>query len=65
VHQGEDLPEWHHLKTGSRDSVHEAGASVRGRISAWEDEVALEDWPDHIVRWPLQWPRQRRVKKQA
>ncbi len=62
VHQGEDLPEWHHLKTGSRDSVHEAGASVRGRISAWEDEVAEIDWPEHIVRWPLQWPRQRRTR---
>ena len=48
VHQGEDLPEWHHLKTGSRKSIVKAGMSVAGRIIS-EDEV--KDLEDHIVDW--------------
>ena len=31
VRDGEDLYWWHHLISGSRDTVHEAGVSVRGR----------------------------------
>ena len=63
VHEGKDLPDWHHLKTGNRETVHEAGASVRGRISAYEDDIAEEDWPQHIVQWPLRWPKDKRIKK--
>lgn len=65
VHERQDLPEWHHLKTGSRETVHEVGASVKGRISGQEDEIAEDEWPDHIVDWPLRWPRRKRIKKQA
>lgn len=63
VHEGQDLPDWHHLKTGSGDTVHEAGASVRGRISAFEDDIVEDDWPKHIVQWPLRWPKDKRTKK--
>ena len=63
VHEGKDLPAWHHLKTGDRETVHEAGASVRGRISAYEDDIAEGDWPQHIVQWPLRWPKDKRIKK--
>ena len=63
VHEGQDLPDWHHLKTGSRDTVHEAGASVRGRISAFEDDIVEDDWPKHIVQWPLRWSKDKRTKK--
>lgn len=62
VHEGKDLPEWHHLKTGSRATIHEVGASVRGRISVQEDEVADNEWPDRIVTWPLRWPRRKKQK---
>lgn len=63
VHEGKDLPDWHHLKTGDRETVHEAGASVRGRMSAYEDDIAEDDWPQHIVQWPLRWPKDKRIKK--
>ena len=57
VGAGADLPSWHPLVSGSPDSVHEAGISVRGRVAALETEVALDDYPDHIVKWPTRLPR--------
>jgi len=49
---GGELAWWHPLVSGSPDTVHEAGISVRARIGASEDDVAMEHWPEHIVRWP-------------
>jgi len=48
VYQNKDLPDWHPLKTGDTNSVHEAGASVSGRCIP--DDQA-EDLEDHIVYW--------------
>ncbi len=62
VAEGKDLPAWHPLQAGTPDAVHEQGVSVRGRVWALEDSVALEDLPQRIRRWPLQWPRKRRSK---
>lgn len=56
VREGADLYWWHPLVSGDPDTVHAAGVSVRGRVSASEDEVALDDLPDRIVDWPLQMP---------
>jgi uncharacterized cysteine cluster protein YcgN (CxxCxxCC family) len=38
-------------------SVHEAGISVRGRIAASEQDVAVADYERHIVTWPARKPR--------
>jgi len=43
---GQPLPEWHYLLTGDRESVHEAGMSVRG-WTVTEDDVG--DLEHHLV----------------
>lgn len=57
VAEGRDLYWWHHLLSGDRDTVHRAGVSVRGKVAALEDDLPLEDFVDHMVRWPLRLPR--------
>ena len=48
--EGKPLPEWHHLITGDRDSIHRAGMSVKGwtisEIDAGELEHHLIDRDD-------------------
>lgn len=56
VAEGRDLYWWHPLVSGDADTVHAAGISVRGRIGAVEDELPLEEYPLHIVQWPMRTP---------
>lgn len=43
---GEPLPDWHYLISGNRDAVHDAGASVVGKVVSEVDAGPLEH---HIV----------------
>ena len=45
-----DLPEWHPLKTGRSESVHQAGISVKGKIIS-EELVDSEQYFDYVVDW--------------
>ena len=57
VEEGRDLYWWHPLVSGDPDSVHAAGVSVRGKVGANEIDVPDKELEDHIVSWPLKWPR--------
>jgi len=57
--EGRDLAWWHPLVSGTPDSVRQAGVSVAGRVTASEDDLPIELWPDRIVCWPNRPPRRR------
>jgi hypothetical protein len=48
IAEGKDLEWWHPLVSGDRNSVHEAGISVRYRTVA-EKDVDMENLEDHII----------------
>jgi hypothetical protein len=50
VYEGHDLPDWHHLRSGSRDSVHEAGASVKNKVLN-EQYIPDDELQEYIVHW--------------
>lgn len=56
LHEGNDLPEWHHLVTGDQNSIHRAGESIAGRF-VYNKLVNEQDWEEHIVEWPLEMKR--------
>ena len=48
--EGRDLEWWHPLVSGDRETVHEAGISVRGKV-LHESTVHEDDLESMIVRW--------------
>ncbi|MDS1310412.1 YcgN family cysteine cluster protein [Marinobacter xiaoshiensis] len=50
--EGRPLSDWHPLRSGSPDTVHEAGVSIRHKVIR-EDKVAEENWEEHIIHWVL------------
>lgn len=52
MYEGKPLFEWHPLISGSAESVHVAGVSMRNRTVS-EFDVSDDDWEDHIIDEPL------------
>lgn len=50
LNEGKNLPSWHYLNTGSRESVIKARKSAAGRCTS-EVEINEDDIDDYIVRW--------------
>ena len=61
VAEGHDLYWWHPLVSGDRDTVHQAGISVRGRTLS-EADVPIEALEEHTVTWPMENPAERRAE---
>jgi uncharacterized cysteine cluster protein YcgN (CxxCxxCC family) len=57
VAAGKDLYWWHPLVSGDSDTVHQAGISVRGKVSESEANVPDSKLEDYIVSWPMKWPK--------
>jgi uncharacterized cysteine cluster protein YcgN (CxxCxxCC family) len=50
IYEGKNLPSWHYLNTGSRQSVIKAKKSVARRCIS-ETEIDAEQIEDYVVRW--------------
>ena len=50
--EGKPLFDWHPLISGTPETVHAAGVSMRNRTVA-EFEVDEDDWEDHIIEEPI------------
>jgi len=50
IEQGKTLPDWHHLISGSRDSIHQVLGSVK-HFAVSELEVKEQDIEEHIIQW--------------
>ena len=52
VHEGQPLADWHPLISGTAETVHKAGVSVKNRTIP-EFEVDEDDWEEHIIEEPI------------
>ena len=51
ISEGKDLPDYHHLISGSRETIHEVGMSVQDAVTS-EVFVTEDEQITRIVIWP-------------
>ena len=49
--EGKDLPSWHHLVSGRKNTVHETGNSVKDRVRK-ENDIDITELENYVVDWP-------------
>ena len=52
VYEGRPLEPWHPLISGTQQSVHNAGVSVKG-MTVPEFEIDEDEWEEHIIEEPI------------
>lgn len=52
LHEGQNLPSWHHLVSGDKQSIHRKKQSITGRF-VYAATIDEEHWEEHVVTWPL------------
>ena len=50
VSEGRDLPSWHHLISGSSETVHQQGISIKNKVIN-ERFVHNEDEQEYVIHW--------------
>lgn len=50
IKNGQELPSWHPLQSGSSETVHQAGISVRDKVIS-DEWVHPDEWQEHLIDW--------------
>lgn len=50
VAEGKALPQWHHLITGDKTTMHRLGLSVSGKVRHAKG-IDEDDFQDHLLHW--------------
>ncbi len=55
IMEGQGLKSWHHLISGDKNSIHQTGNSVLGKVIFERelDDLDSNELEEHIVEWPL------------
>ena len=51
LHEGKELPDWHHLVSGDKQAIHQQQRSVRNKVQHLA-KVNEDELEQYIVTWP-------------